>query len=103
MFAQKKPNTLGLYDMCGNVCEMAYQPSYQSLLYLLGGSAFDEKNACSLYNESFYSFSCDTKDSPYDEELKAIYNDFHKKAGFRICRTADSISDETSFSANDVY
>ena len=91
--AQKKPNVLGLYDMCGNVCEMAHRPFESEYAFLMGGSAFDEKKTCSLYNDNFHEFFCDMKDDTYDEELVAKYNDFYKQTGFRICRTADSLSE----------
>ncbi len=76
--AQKKPNTLGLYDMLGNVREWIVSMSNRdrngnALIYrkaeFIGGSVYDSREDCTFYDRNPYSLS-----------------DKYVDIGFRICK-----------------
>lgn len=65
--AQKQPNTIGLYDMSGNIWETAFMESYPRIF---GGSAYDDKESCSLSDDNYEDFTLDGQ------------------TGFRICKSS---------------
>ncbi len=64
--AHKKPNTIGLYDMSGNIWETAFRKKYP---WIFGGSAYDDKESCSLSDDNYSYFRVDGQ------------------TGFRICKS----------------